>query len=930
MSFFASHFALFTEVLCFVNVDFKSSDINEDVLLPRITLTYFSLIQRSVRCAKMATVTTVLSTSSFHSPIAATPPRFQAVTMSSSPNLPSPSQLFSSLPSQLPIGSRAAPIPKDANTGFASASTLLRQARFEGRGEYESSAKRLGLAKSCVVDCGSSPVLTEVKTVAEKENEIPPCFKKPKTLLGEQSAIPQTNMECAEARLTKSVSKTAEGSAPKKPRKKKSKEEGDGQTKIKKTKITKPGNPKKPDKPSQKAETVEKPNSKQSETFNTLLPPQEEDARAREEFRDLCIEKAIPLRRQWTPCKDIVQKCSPEDTLDAPIGKDPPIARFGQLLGDFGLAKTGVTCNLPPKKSGHDTSEVAFKRRKIEIVQGVPAPPQVEQQKRTKSPKKKPRTITETAIAPFVPTVVTAEPSLLEYFEACGASNPPAEKTQADHNYALSTTRRKSAVKKAPDSKAVKVRTITQRQPILLSPESAMKKAGNQEIVFGTSSQLAREDSPTLIKNIRQTIEDLASMSQEWESSVLPVGKFRTSNSMAVTRPRNLWSFASRDLENSLLEAEVVDLSETPKPAKDQGELVPPSVKPYETELQLCHEQETESQDVTSSIVEQPELNLQPTPVLQQEQEPNRILPRSVAEATLRKRPDNRSAVKNATNIKADSNQMPNYHGFSDTELSKEVKAYGFKTIKKRVAMITLLEECWESKITMARQEAEANLNAKDPAMETTEGDVSVQDCSSKKRGRPPKKSMPSDTAAESIEVTPTKKPRGRPRKEANATTPPAKRKQKVATTKKVQPEVPLASLDDIYDSSPPTPSPPRRRTSSKSPRQLQLSPSKKASISDKPTAPKEDRSYLFEQITKAVKSSPPTNDPNNLTFNEKILMYEPVVLEDLAVWLNTQALASVDEDGEVEPGLVKEWCEERSVCCLWRENLRGGLRGRW
>jgi hypothetical protein len=53
-------------------------------------------------------------------------------------------------------------------------------------------------------------------------------------------------------------------------------------------------------------------------------------------------------------------------------------------------------------------------------------------------------------------------------------------------------------------------------------------------------------------------------------------------------------------------------------------------------------------------------------------------------------------------------------------------------------------------------------------------------------------------------------------------------------------------------------------------------------------------------------------------------------VLEDLTVWLNTGALENIGWDGEVEPKIVKKWCESKGICCLWKENLRGGSRSRY
>jgi hypothetical protein len=37
--------------------------------------------------------------------------------------------------------------------------------------------------------------------------------------------------------------------------------------------------------------------------------------------------------------------------------------------------------------------------------------------------------------------------------------------------------------------------------------------------------------------------------------------------------------------------------------------------------------------------------------------------------------------------------------------------------------------------------------------------------------------------------------------------------------------------------------------------------------------------------------------------------------------------LGRVGVDEEVGTAVVRAWCEEKSVCCLWKENLWGGVR---
>lgn len=93
-------------------------------------------------------------------------------------------------------------------------------------------------------------------------------------------------------------------------------------------------------------------------------------------------------------------------------------------------------------------------------------------------------------------------------------------------------------------------------------------------------------------------------------------------------------------------------------------------------------------------------------------------------------------------------------------------------------------------------------------------------------------------------------------------------------------------------------------------------------SPSDQPTS--------FEYIKKAVTTVPRTTDPLQPSWHEKILMYDPIVVEDLAAWLNSGELTRVGYDDEVSSGEVKKWCESKSICCLWKVNLRGKERKRF
>jgi Slx4 endonuclease len=84
----------------------------------------------------------------------------------------------------------------------------------------------------------------------------------------------------------------------------------------------------------------------------------------------------------------------------------------------------------------------------------------------------------------------------------------------------------------------------------------------------------------------------------------------------------------------------------------------------------------------------------------------------------------------------------------------------------------------------------------------------------------------------------------------------------------------------------------------------------------------------IHSQITKAITNYvplPSRDHQRDPTWHEKILMYEPIVLEDLATWLNTEGLRLVGEDREVSALEVRAWCEMKGVCCY---GVGGGWRG--
>ncbi|AEO59563.1 hypothetical protein MYCTH_2307970 [Thermothelomyces thermophilus ATCC 42464] len=140
--------------------------------------------------------------------------------------------------------------------------------------------------------------------------------------------------------------------------------------------------------------------------------------------------------------------------------------------------------------------------------------------------------------------------------------------------------------------------------------------------------------------------------------------------------------------------------------------------------------------------------------------------------------------------------------------------------------------------------------------------------------------------------------------------------------------EIPDSDSDDPFGSTPGS-SPERWADAFSPPPAMDLSVTEdtETSLIASPTS---HQVSLFRYITKAIVNAPRATNPEEPSWYEKMLMYDPIILEDLTAWLNSGQLDKVGYDGEVSPGDVKKWCESKSVCCLWRVNLRGQERKRF
>ncbi|PVH75272.1 hypothetical protein DL98DRAFT_518690 [Cadophora sp. DSE1049] len=843
--------------------------------------------------------------------------------MPSSSPLPSVSEILKKKPQALRTGSRAAPIPPHATATFTSAATLFQNASskdpdLDTVGESAKSAKpkrRKVVAKKVnnreVKVVKSKKVATE-KDLLDEEQEV----KRPRKLKAKRDSVGNGETVTKEPAARKPRPEKADKmmedeTAKEKPaRKTKAKKDTESQTKLPKGKVT-------------KASTA---------------PPKDVASKVSPEFFEDSLDNglvvAVQRRITWTPPPQSGKgsATTPVDVglLDGSVSADSLLSGekskgFTDLLDNYGFTKAESHIVKP-----FLAVEGVRKRKLIELVKtSVATAAAISPEK---APKKKPRTLTDLAISAYAEEEAPpADPApLLQYF-----SLQTTERTTSDGFKIPAKPRSRSPVKGGS-----KVKEGTAQAPILLSPESAMKQVGRQDFVFGTSSQLAREDSPTLLRDLHEAMQASNEADDDLfaEQLIESISQTLSGRGMSnVSAKRNLWSAASRDVAGDLRNVEMVDLIDTPvatRTAEPQSILDPPTSMLDEDDDGFWQDLEELSQSQPTGALSQLVPGEASTEKLSPSPAESPALDGSPPESTLPASTQPPKASQPATKVtkkSAKKNNLvkPDFSSYTTAQLAKEIASYRFKPIKSRDQMILLLEKCWEGKNRTALAALGTN-TAPVPRAET------------------------SKTAAltQSQTETSPKRPRGRPRKDST-TASPAKPKTKTARKKsldtveylEMDSDTPLSQLrtpkksqkkstepiEDIFDPEPAmTPSPPRRKGSPKKTKALTLKISSSLSDASLELSPTSSQRLLFKHISSAVTNAPPAKDASNPSWHEKILMYDPIILEDLTVWLNTGALEKAGWDGEVDPKEVKKWCESKSICCLWKENLRGGTRSRY
>ncbi|EED16565.1 conserved hypothetical protein [Talaromyces stipitatus ATCC 10500] len=629
---------------------------------------------------------------------------------------------------------------------------------------------------------------------------------------------------------------------------------------------------------------------------------EEAEAEAKEvaDAEGLNLEEALKRRSDWTPPKALSLVSIDEDTPSQGSGTK---LSFGDVLRDYHYNRENSSCEpAQPSKEGNPT-----KRRRLELVEfevlQERKPIQQKQIKdavKTRKTKSKPKKQLNTITAR-----VTARYEQIGELEDLFVYN---EESSCETSECL----------KKP-TKPKKETAGKQKEPeyIILSPDAATKSLNDQNFLFGTCSQLERDDSPTFFEETQTAIQLSECLTFKKTASTITTASSAMSIATRFTGKKSHWSEAARDFNGAVVQPEIIDMTDSPTVSVALSRLS--EVK--HDAPKMASLVSSQSVSATNSLVpkdvvtaSKPAADVQ---LASSGPEPNKT---ELAAGPFR---------KTASRLP----EMPNFNGYTDSELKNQVLSYGFslRAVRGRKKMIELLDKCWQSK----------HGNTATAAIVETSSSAAINETVSVSAARH------SDTQVS--DKLPTRKKKTTPsRLEPKTTSRAGKKKvsEKPLAGKADKPVEKAASpipastynmVDEIEDSEEEIiPSPTRiqiqRQSSSRQTTPaiscLPLGTKSKRSLKSTKSSTYDEATLLELQssITKAIhlqtrprRSLGGSSYSPQLTWHEKILLYEPIILEDFAAWLNTEGFALACEDREVGVALVRTWCESRGICCTFR-----------
>jgi hypothetical protein len=656
-------------------------------------------------------------------------------------------------------------------------------------------------------------------------------------------------------------------------------------------------------------------------------------------------ERPNRRRLDWTPV---------QDSEDGKSNSASEAEDTTTLMSDFGFRAAAIEDSLA---SSHGTGVGATRMTRIDLVQvPYPAPIVIKASKDSSKAKRAPaapkmaksRTKKATKKAKTITELVTSHHR--------GQNKPESPMAE----FLIPTQARTLNIDTIPDDVAEFARESLKRKPgtqkqvprkrLLLSPASAMKAFNCQETVFGSASQLAQDEPRIDVDLSSDPVSPLQTQATSHGSVTPQVGR----GSVRFVTSRNLWGAADRDEDNALLHIETVDLIDEPVARTafaGKDALLAPELSADvigidhgpEAAIQGAH-RNTASVDVDNFFSSALAVRRSPGSAIEHSVRQLHTSSRQ-AHTLTNNQPATESSNRDTSQVAAPVKhwpQKPNYAGMHTGELQTLIKGYGFKSIRSRDKMVDLLDKCWhEKEARRALQEGKQQGEDSQPIVARHTDFISnVHDLSSRpepKTKKAPKKArVASKTVANDVETV--KKPR-KPRKAAAETTP--SERPKKARAKKVKAAVSeekIMDIDDIDDDFTSLTTL-RAKKDTVGPREGEADSAENVASNapllqtggddecSTPDGPPNIGQQIHAAILHQSEQAAEVDDWDHVrspTWHEKILMYDPIVIEDLARWLNAEGLNSVQEDREVTTVEVRDWCEDKGICCMWKGGWRG------
>jgi hypothetical protein len=648
------------------------------------------------------------------------------------------------------------------------------------------------------------------------------------------------------------------------------------------------------------------------------------------------LDEAVTRRRDWTPIRDTHAESAFTDTLD----KENSVGLVMEGKNTFTSMLSTFTFTNGELQPGHIPKDAVLEgttkmnKRKVELID-VPSKRYASRDpspEKRKAPKKKMRTITDLVVGQYAPDELntTTMADTGNFFEPRVTTKVvPLNDGQSIASKAIrpSGTRKPAASKVAKGvSKSKKVDAKAAAEPKmmadkLLSPASALLKMGNQDVLFGTSSQLALEESPTMVRQIQQAIRE---SEQDIDHGPLAGSPSRLRQRLRkIEGKRRLWAASSRDDGGQLLEVQ----EDIRMPEPDRTQDIPLLMDGTNDERR-------------SSFADIDDYNLLPAVAMPAPSSATRITSESISETRT-----------------AGAVLQPVFNDIDDYEPpppSNQEASSSFLDIDDFLPSARNIDR------PESNQSGDVSTTSRSPTKPLCGHLPKPQSALLKPKSKSSvRKRLIAVGKSDTAELQPP-------------STPPTQRSR-------------FADIEEILDSEDDealSPTPPRRTPFAERltlplvPSQPALSGTASQNNKGEPDAdivpvsliPSSQLEWeaikpsIFNLITSHIRSIPPTTDPSKPSWHEKILMYDPIVLEDFTSYLNANTsirtykratqkqikawnkkmkanggdITGVDEveglvgavQKELEVYMVQAWCQEMSICCMSRDGKgRGGVR---